>query len=244
MRIEEKMLVLPALYIIKRRGQATTSDLIEELTIAFNPSGEDAVILAGRNDTKFSQKVRNLVSHRETNGMGTYTEFVGGVYTLTAEGEAYLETRLEELNYFFSQKFEYEDTMETATALSDKSKKIYVYDENVFISEGKVETKVSKARIRSRALRDAAIAYYTKDGKIFCEVCGFCFSDTYGELGKGYIEIHHEKPICQYDQDGADQFVSEAVKNVKPLCANCHRMIHRNPKKPLTIEELKQISNL
>ena len=31
------------------------------------------------------------------------------------------------------------------------------------------------------------------------------------------------------------------IKNVKPLCANCHRMIHRNPIKPITIEELKEI---
>ena len=31
--------------------------------------------------TKFSQKVRNLVSHRENNGMDKYTEFVDGIYT-------------------------------------------------------------------------------------------------------------------------------------------------------------------
>ena len=101
MRIEEKMLVLPALYIIKRKGKATTSDLIAELTYVFNPSGEDAEILAGRNDTKFSQKVRNLVSHRDNNGMDKYTEFVEGIYTLTSEGENYLNTRIDELNYFF-----------------------------------------------------------------------------------------------------------------------------------------------
>ena len=63
MRIEEKMLILPALYVIKRRGKATTTDLINDLTIAFNPTGEDAQILSGRNNTKFSQKVRNLKSH-------------------------------------------------------------------------------------------------------------------------------------------------------------------------------------
>ena len=35
MRIEEKMLILPTLYIIKKRGSATTSDLIQELTLLF-----------------------------------------------------------------------------------------------------------------------------------------------------------------------------------------------------------------
>ncbi len=241
MRIKENMLILPALYIIKRRGRATTSDLIKDLTIVFNPDGEDAKILAGRNDTKFSQKVRNLVSHRDNNGMSEYTEFVGGVYTLTAKGQTELETRIDELNYLFSQKFRYDDTLEVATELLDKKKKIFVYDENAFISEGKVETKTSQARIRSKRLRDAAIAHYLKNGALKCEVCGFLFEEFYGELGKGFIEIHHEKPICEYDQDGSDQFIADAVKNVKPLCANCHRMIHRNPKKPLTIEELRKI---
>ena len=31
------MLILPALYIIKRKGKATTSDLISELIYVFNP---------------------------------------------------------------------------------------------------------------------------------------------------------------------------------------------------------------
>ena len=126
MRIEEKMLILPALYIIKRKEKATTSDLISELVYVFNPSGEDAEILAGRNDTKFSQKVRNLVSHRENNGMDKYTEFVDGIYTLTTVGENYLNTRIDELNYFFSQKFIYDDTLTVATNIADSGKDIFV----------------------------------------------------------------------------------------------------------------------
>lgn len=102
MSIEEKMLILPALFIIKRRGKAKTTDLITDLTIAFNPSGEDAKILAGRNDTKFSQKVRNLKSHREGNRMDEYTDFdANGFYSLTEKGLALLESRIDELNYFF-----------------------------------------------------------------------------------------------------------------------------------------------
>ena len=63
MRIEEKMLILPALYIIKRKEKATTSDLISELVYVFNPSGEDAEILAGRNDTKvFSKGKKSCVT--------------------------------------------------------------------------------------------------------------------------------------------------------------------------------------
>ena len=41
-----------------------TSDIIARLTELFSPSGQDAEILEGRSDTYFSQKVRNIISHR------------------------------------------------------------------------------------------------------------------------------------------------------------------------------------
>lgn len=65
-RITEKQLVLPALYLMARNnddGFITTSELISKLTDVMQPTGEDAEILQNRNDTYFSQKVRNLKSH-------------------------------------------------------------------------------------------------------------------------------------------------------------------------------------
>ncbi len=87
----EQDLIKPALACIARRGSATTSDLIEDLTEQLRPEGHDAEIIDNRNDTFFSQKVRNLVSHREYNGMAALTDFEGGVYTLTDAGRAMLE---------------------------------------------------------------------------------------------------------------------------------------------------------
>ena len=54
MRIAEKMLVLPALYVIDAKGEASTTEIKEALIVAMRPTGEDAVILSGRNDTKFT----------------------------------------------------------------------------------------------------------------------------------------------------------------------------------------------
>ncbi|MGR3476497.1 MULTISPECIES: hypothetical protein [unclassified Sulfitobacter] len=46
-------------------GTLTTSQLIELLENRLKPTGKDAEIADGRGDTYFSQKVRNLVSHRD-----------------------------------------------------------------------------------------------------------------------------------------------------------------------------------
>ena len=65
-RVRERDLVIPALRAAAANGgEITTTQLIDVLTDEFEPSGTDAEILEGRSDTYFSQKVRNLISHRE-----------------------------------------------------------------------------------------------------------------------------------------------------------------------------------
>ena len=66
-RISERELVVPTLRLLDDdyRGWMATSDIIAHLTELFAPSGQDAEILEGRGDTYFSQKVRNMISHRD-----------------------------------------------------------------------------------------------------------------------------------------------------------------------------------
>ncbi len=68
-----------------------------------------------------------------------------------------------------------------------------------------------------------------------CKVCGFNFSEFYGEYGNGYIHIHHIKPISR---SGGNILVNPETDLI-PLCANCHAIIHRKKDNTLTIDELK-----
>ena len=244
-RIAENELVLPALYVIYLNKKANTTKIKEVLTDVFNPQGEDAKILAGRKDTKFSQIVRNLMgSHYESNHMSEYTKKDSSKYfSLTAEGLKYVEDNLAFLQYLFKNSFEYDSAIELSSKVftSKKTKKILIYDEDDTITEGKVSTKTAIVKERSQKLRRAAIEHYTVDGKIVCSVCGFDFKKIYGELGDGYIQMHHENPVYQYSDDGFETYISEAVKNMKPLCANCHCMVHRNKGRLISITELKAI---
>lgn len=66
--VHESDLTLPILRILANspNGFLETSELISELEALFKPDGKDAEVIEGRNDTHFSQKVRNVVSHRES----------------------------------------------------------------------------------------------------------------------------------------------------------------------------------
>jgi len=71
----ERELIVPTLAFLKQQPDGlTTTQLIELLSDALRPTGRDAQIIAGRRDTFFSQKVRNLLgSHRTLSELGFAT---------------------------------------------------------------------------------------------------------------------------------------------------------------------------
>jgi transposase InsO family protein len=74
-----------------RTGTLTTSQLILALESFMRPRGKDAQIARDRSDTYFSQKVRNLISHRDAGtslmarGLVQY-DAVNETLTITAAG--------------------------------------------------------------------------------------------------------------------------------------------------------------
>lgn len=70
----EKQIIEQALPIIDSWGRISTSELVEELVVVMNPSGRDLDILDGRNDTRFSQKVRNIKSHSDNNNIEIFVD--------------------------------------------------------------------------------------------------------------------------------------------------------------------------
>lgn len=49
----------------------------------------------------------------------------------------------------------------------------------------------------------------------------------YGELGDKYIECHHENPLSERTEKEWNENLKTSVNDVRMLCSNCHRMIHR-----------------
>ena len=69
-----------------------------------------------------------------------------------------------------------------------------------------------------------------------CQVCELNFEKTYGEIGKDFIHVHH---ISQLANIGKTYEVNP-LKDLIPVCPNCHSMIHKR-KKAYSIEEMKKI---
>lgn len=69
-----------------------------------------------------------------------------------------------------------------------------------------------------------------------CVVCGFSFEERYGPLGRDYIHVHHIIELSK----APPGYKVNPLKDLVPICPNCHAMIHRGTGQALTVEELKQ----
>jgi len=242
----ENELVIPALRFIKNNSSGVnTSQLIIHLTAVFKPSGHDMEILAGRNDTYFSQKVRNLKSHNtfKRQNFATYNKTgKHGIWKITPAGIKYLEEIDSTLDDMPAE--------DIVTALKNQGfgsraiKKEAQQDySGVIIEEGSVDKVTTKQRTRSSKLREIAIREFKRkhNGKLFCIVCGFNFHTAYGEIGKDFIEIHHLEPMHLKDIEGERTTIEKALEKVATICPNCHRMVHHMKGNMLTIENIRKI---
>lgn len=70
-----------------------------------------------------------------------------------------------------------------------------------------------------------------------CECCGLNFEEQYGEIGKGFIEVHHLIPLSSLKLGECRKY--DLDKDFAVLCSNCHRMIHRQSD-PSDIDALRK----
>jgi 5-methylcytosine-specific restriction protein A len=113
--------------------------------------------------------------------------------------------------------------------------------EAVFVSP---EEFTTSTQYPEGATRKVSVDYYERNPRAreqcikhhgcHCAVCGFDFEQSYGEIGKGFIHVHHLKALA----DIRGEYMVDRVEELRPICPNCHAMIHSG-RNMLSIEELK-----
>lgn len=98
-------------------------------------------------------------------------------------------------------------------------------------SEGAKFSVTINAYERNPKARAACIAHHG----LTCSVCGFNFATVYGNLGEGFIHVHHITPIGEIGKE----YELNPKTDLIPVCPNCHAMIHRT-EPALTVEQLRE----
>ena len=106
-------------------------------------------------------------------------------------------------------------------------------DDNTYLEGCKKTVTVNRFE-RNPSARKECIQHFGAK----CSVCNINFEDVFGEIGKGYIHVHHKVELSSINKE----YKVNPIKDLIPVCPNCHAMLHQK-KPPFTIEELVTIFN-
>jgi 5-methylcytosine-specific restriction protein A len=90
-------------------------------------------------------------------------------------------------------------------------------EQNFF--EGATKVITVNSYERNANARSKCISHYGSK----CIICGFDFEEAYGEIGKSFIHVHHIIPLSEVKST----YKVDPINDLRPVCANCHAMIHR-----------------
>lgn len=100
------------------------------------------------------------------------------------------------------------------------------------VTEGAKQAVIVNKYERDTGARNRCIEHWG----VKCKVCYLSFQEQYGDYGSGYIHVHHLKPLSEI----GEEYQLDSIKDMRPVCPNCHAMIHRSTP-ALTIDELKKM---
>lgn len=102
-------------------------------------------------------------------------------------------------------------------------------------TEGEQEVFFGSKYERNPKARAACLAYHGTS----CVVCGIDFEKAYGPEFTGKIEVHHIVPLSQI----GEEYIVDPVRDLVPVCPNCHAAIHSKKDGIYTVEEMKRLRN-
>ena len=105
-----------------------------------------------------------------------------------------------------------------------------VLAKDLALSEGALKTVELTIYERNATARQLCIEHYGPT----CEACGLNYEDKYGEIGANLIHVHHVTPLSTI----GEAYQVDPVRDLVPLCATCHHVVHRrNP--PYSVAEIR-----
>ncbi|WP_318476735.1 HNH endonuclease [Photobacterium leiognathi] len=105
-------------------------------------------------------------------------------------------------------------------------------EDNENIYEGAMKTIKVNAYERDIKARKICLEHFG----YLCKVCEFDFEKVYGERGKNFIHVHHIIPLSEIKSE----YKLDPIKDLIPVCPNCHAMLHRY-RNTILPQELKVI---
>lgn len=71
-----------------------------------------------------------------------------------------------------------------------------------------------------------------------CQICGFKFSEKYGDAFENKIHVHHIKPLSEI----GEEYEINPITDLIPVCPNCHMVLHSKGKNEVySIDDVRKM---
>lgn len=100
------------------------------------------------------------------------------------------------------------------------------------LAEGAVRRVLVNAYERNREARSKCVEHYGTT----CAACEIDLELIYGPIARGFIHVHHLKPLSEVGVE----YEVDPVADLRPVCPNCHAVIHLG-NRTRSIEEVKEL---
>lgn len=98
--------------------------------------------------------------------------------------------------------------------------------------EGMRYEMVTMTSRRSRRLRDKAF----RNANGICAVCDRDYSKLLDARGVRVLQVHHKRMLSKSEAE-----TRTTLNDLAVVCANCHLLLHLDPRKPLAVSQLKNM---
>ena len=98
--------------------------------------------------------------------------------------------------------------------------------------EGARKTVSVNAYERNPQARAACLAHFG----LRCSVCNLLLEECYGAIAAGFIHVHHVVPLSEV----GSTYRVNPKKDLRPVCPNCHAVIHRR-EPALSVAEARRL---
>jgi len=124
-----------------------------------------------------------------------------------------------------------------ASSLGGRDEEFATADEvtEIVLHEGALRRITINAYERNPVARQKCIDHWGSR----CYCCGLEMGQRYGSVARGHIHVHHLKPLASI----GEAYRVDPVTDLRPVCPNCHAVIHlSNP--PAAVDELRRSLSL
>lgn len=239
MTSEEEKRFLLLLSMVHLGGGGTKQQVLDEIEkqswIKLTPHERE--VLESRPEIRWRNRLayirQNLVY------LGYVSDLVRDEWRITEKGIGYFHqlSRMAEHNSSFQHVSD--QALQDITPLI--SSPTLLSDENALTGETQFQEGGKQYQWTTRFERDPQLrAKAIEIHGTTCMGCRFNFEDTYGDIGRGFIEVHHTKPVSSLGGIA----VVDPKSDMVTLCSNCHSIVHRKKLKPLSLQDLKALLNV